>query len=303
MAHPKPRLHGAVAAASPRAGGRGADLADPHRTARRCAPITRSRWLMTLPDWLEPLPDAAQQRALDEWAIGELGIPGVELMERAGRGSGRAGRRNAPRSETSWSCAARATTAATGSWSPGCCASRVAKSTVLPDRRAGRIPRRRPDQPRALARAAPEPFSAAALAASGGDRRRDPRHRVLGRAAGPGRDRDRRDQRRLGAATVFACDVPSGVDASTGEVAGAAVTAAATATFHAAKPGLWIAPGKAHSGDGHGGRHRDPRRGPGRDPSIGLIDEARARTGSPAAGASRRSSPRAASSCAAARSG
>ena len=41
---------------------------------------------MTLPNWLEPLPDAAQQRALDEWAIGELGIPGVELMERAGGG-------------------------------------------------------------------------------------------------------------------------------------------------------------------------------------------------------------------------
>ena len=47
---------------------------------------------------------------------------------------------------------------------------------------------------------------------------------------------------------VIAADVPSGVDASTGEVAGAAVRAAATATFHAAKPGLWIAPGKAHAG-------------------------------------------------------
>ena len=39
-----------------------------------------------LADWLEPLPDAAQQRALDEWAIDELGIPGLELMERAGTG-------------------------------------------------------------------------------------------------------------------------------------------------------------------------------------------------------------------------
>ncbi len=48
---------------------------------------------------------------------------------------------------------------------------------------------------------------------------------------------------------MIACDVPSGVDASTGEVAGAAVRARATATFHAGKPGLWIAPGKAHAGD------------------------------------------------------
>src|SRR5919201_4232564 len=39
-----------------------------------------------LPAWLEPLPDAGEQRALDEWAIGELGIPGLELMERAGTG-------------------------------------------------------------------------------------------------------------------------------------------------------------------------------------------------------------------------
>jgi NAD(P)H-hydrate epimerase len=50
-------------------------------------------------------------------------------------------------------------------------------------------------------------------------------------------------------AIVIACDVPSGVDASTGEIAGVAVHADATATFHAGKPGLWIAPGKAHAGD------------------------------------------------------
>ena len=42
--------------------------------------------MASLPDWLDPLPDAGEQRALDEWAIGERGIPGVELMERAGTG-------------------------------------------------------------------------------------------------------------------------------------------------------------------------------------------------------------------------
>ena len=47
----------------------------------------------------------------------------------------------------------------------------------------------------------------------------------------------------------MACDVPSGVDASTGEVLGPAVRAASTVTFHAAKPGLWIAPGKDHAGE------------------------------------------------------
>jgi hydroxyethylthiazole kinase-like uncharacterized protein yjeF len=49
-------------------------------------------------------------------------------------------------------------------------------------------------------------------------------------------------------ARVIAADVPSGVNASTGEIEGSAVRAVATATFHQAKPGLWIHPGKAHAG-------------------------------------------------------
>jgi NAD(P)H-hydrate epimerase len=51
------------------------------------------------------------------------------------------------------------------------------------------------------------------------------------------------------AGAVVAVDVPSGVDASTGVVAHGAVQAAITVTFHAAKPGLWIMPGKAHAGE------------------------------------------------------
>jgi ADP-dependent NAD(P)H-hydrate dehydratase / NAD(P)H-hydrate epimerase len=49
-------------------------------------------------------------------------------------------------------------------------------------------------------------------------------------------------------ARVFAIDLPSGVDASTGEVAGAAVRADATVTFHGPKVGLEIAPGRFHVG-------------------------------------------------------
>ena len=51
------------------------------------------------------------------------------------------------------------------------------------------------------------------------------------------------------AAPVFAIDLPSGVDASTGEVAGAAVEAAATVTFHGRKVGLVVAPGRFHAGE------------------------------------------------------
>ncbi len=37
-------------------------------------------------DWFEPLPDAEQQRAIDQWAIEQQEIPGIDLMERAGAG-------------------------------------------------------------------------------------------------------------------------------------------------------------------------------------------------------------------------
>jgi NAD(P)H-hydrate epimerase len=50
-------------------------------------------------------------------------------------------------------------------------------------------------------------------------------------------------------ARIVACDVPSGVNASTGEVIGAAVEADVTATFHGPKVGLYVEPGKTHAGN------------------------------------------------------
>jgi ADP-dependent NAD(P)H-hydrate dehydratase / NAD(P)H-hydrate epimerase len=49
-------------------------------------------------------------------------------------------------------------------------------------------------------------------------------------------------------ADVLALDLPSGVDASTGEVAGVAVRADATVTFHGRKLGVVVAPGRFHAG-------------------------------------------------------
>jgi ADP-dependent NAD(P)H-hydrate dehydratase / NAD(P)H-hydrate epimerase len=48
---------------------------------------------------------------------------------------------------------------------------------------------------------------------------------------------------------IVSVDVPSGVDASTGEIAGAAVRAALTVTFHGWKVGLAVAPGRFHTGE------------------------------------------------------
>src|SRR3954452_3741037 len=48
---------------------------------------------------------------------------------------------------------------------------------------------------------------------------------------------------------VLAVDVPSGVNASTGESAGATVNAAVTVTMHGQKVGLVLAPGRFHAGE------------------------------------------------------
>jgi ADP-dependent NAD(P)H-hydrate dehydratase / NAD(P)H-hydrate epimerase len=48
---------------------------------------------------------------------------------------------------------------------------------------------------------------------------------------------------------VLAVDIPSGVNASSGEVAGAAVNADLTVTMHGPKVGLAVAPGRFHAGE------------------------------------------------------
>src|SRR5581483_2007593 len=47
---------------------------------------------------------------------------------------------------------------------------------------------------------------------------------------------------------VFAIDLPSGVDASSGEIAGVAVKATETVTFHGRKLGVVVAPGRFYAG-------------------------------------------------------
>ena len=57
------------------------------------------------------------------------------------------------------------------------------------------------------------------------------------------------EQINAGGVPVVAVDIPSGVNASTGEVAGAAVRADVTVTMHGPKVGLAVAPGRFHAGE------------------------------------------------------
>ena len=72
-------------------------------------------------------------------------------------------------------------------------------------------------------------------------------------------------------AIVVAVDIASGVNASNGEVEGDAVMADATVTFHAAKVGHWVAPGKVHTGELQVAPIGIPDRAPV-EGHVGLID-------------------------------
>ncbi len=225
---------------------------------------------MTLPDWLEPLPDAAGQRALDEWAIEEREIPGLRLMERAGTGLARVVSEVAPPGPVVVVCGKG------NNGGDGLVAARLLREDGYEVRvlLVGEASELRGDALANLERLpgpVPEPFSAAGL---------DGAAAVVDAILGTGFSGEPRDPaagaieaiNRSGA-VVVACDVPSGVDASSGEVAGAAVTARATATFNAGKPGLWIAPGKGHAGTVTVVDIGIPPGGP-LDARIGLIDDA-----------------------------
>jgi NAD(P)H-hydrate epimerase len=70
----------------------------------------------------------------------------------------------------------------------------------------------------------------------------------LGRAL-DGVARDTIEAAGRAAAPVVATDIPSGVHGDTGEILGAAASSALTVTFHRAKPGHFLLPGRDHVGE------------------------------------------------------
>jgi ADP-dependent NAD(P)H-hydrate dehydratase / NAD(P)H-hydrate epimerase len=226
-----------------------------------------------LHEWCAALPDAHTMRAIDRWAIEERGVPSLDLMERAGMGVAAVLEHIAPDGPVVVVC---------GKGNNGGDGLVVAR--VL--REAGRAVR-------VVCAAPPEQFSGDArenLARLPGDAP----VRLSGNAKGVfahaavivdallgtgfqgtphGSVAEAIELLNAADAPVVSVDVPSGVDSSTGVVATEAVCADITVTFHAAKPGLWIRPGKAHAGEVRVIDIGIPRGAPC-DTAVGLIDAA-----------------------------
>ncbi len=201
-----------------------------------------------IPAWTTPLLDAAQQRAVDQWAI-DSGQPGAALMERAGAGLAQTVSRVYREGRIA---------VVVGKGNNGGDGLVAARRLRELGREVEVLMLAAADELRGDARSnyerlpgqAPIPFTPAALEGAAvivdailgtgfSGRPREPLRSAI----------EAIDQARRDGAVVAACDVASGVDASTGEVIGPAVTADLTVTFHAAKPGHWVAPGKAHAGE------------------------------------------------------
>jgi hydroxyethylthiazole kinase-like uncharacterized protein yjeF len=199
-------------------------------------------------EWLEPCLDAEEMRATDRWAIDDCGVPSLELMEAAGGAVAEAAAEAAGRGP------ARVVCGKGNNGGDGLVAARRLKETGFEVEALLLAPGEELSED---ARANLERFPAArttsadelpgALRASGvvvdaifgtgfAGAPRDPAASAIAAINGCG-------------APVVATDVASGVNASTGQVDGAAVRADLTVTFHAPKLGHWVAPGKWHAGE------------------------------------------------------
>ena len=225
---------------------------------------------MTLPAWATPLLDADRSRAADRWAIDTCEIPSLELMEAASAGLAALVSEIAPDGEVVVVCGGG------NNGGDGYACARLLREAwrevrvlttsdpaALSGDAAVQLERLPGERPRRFDPTALEGSSVIVDALLGTGFAGEPRGLVaeaIAAIAGCG-------------VPVVACDVPSGVDAATGEIAGAAVRAVATATFHAPKPGLFVNPGKACSGAVRVVDIGIPEGAPGEAPDTGLIDD------------------------------
>jgi NAD(P)H-hydrate epimerase len=179
--------------------------------------------------WLSPLYDGDGMRAVDRWAIDEQGVPEAELMEAAGTALADAVAGLPPQGPVRILCGKG------NNGGDGLVAARqLRRSGFEVD-----VLELFADEPPADLDAWLEGSGADVDAIFGTGFSGEPREPAPAAIEAANRC----------GAPIVACDIASGVDASTGEVAGVAIEAALTVGFHAAKIGHRVAPGKWHAGE------------------------------------------------------
>jgi NAD(P)H-hydrate epimerase len=200
---------------------------------------------MSLPPYLDPLYTAEEMRAADRFAIADRGVHSLALMERAGAGLAGAVARVAPNG------AVRVVIGGGHNGADGLVAAQVlrAQGREVDVLAVVGLDQLRGDPQIALERLQgppPVPFTSSGLVGSavvvdamlGTGFEGVPLEPVAGAIAALN----------ASPAPTVAADVPSGLNASTGEVEGSVVQATATATNHAPKIGLHVGAGAALAG-------------------------------------------------------
>jgi NAD(P)H-hydrate epimerase len=220
--------------------------------------------------WLQPVYDASGMRAADAWAIEEQRVPSLELMEAAGAAVADAAR-DASRPGPVRIVCGKGNNAGDGL----VCARRLADTgydvEVLLLWPAAELS--------ADATANLERFEGATLQVAPGEAAEalDGAGVIVDAIFGTGFTGAPRAPADTAIEAINGCDAPvvaadiaSGVDASTGEIEGTAVQADVTVSFHRAKVGHWIAPGKGHTGELRVAEIGIPAGAPG-EPAAGVI--------------------------------
>lgn len=197
-------------------------------------------------DWLAPLYDAAEMAATDRWAIEEAGVPSLDLMETAGRAVADLA------IELARPGVVRVVCGKGNNGGDGLVAARYLAGAGIEVEVVLLWPgdSLSPDASANLKRLEGIPVNEGISAFGSGGQVGLWIDAILGTGfEGEPREPVAEAIRRINesVAPVLACDIPSGVDASTGS-AGLAVRADATATFHGAKLGHFIRPGKGLTG-------------------------------------------------------
>lgn len=209
--------------------------------------------MTVLPHYLEPLYRADEMRAVDKWAIETAGVPGLELMELAGAAVARAAFEPSPEGPIVVVCGKG------NNGGDGLVAARMLREQRdrLGDKQVEVMLLGCRDELSADARAnldrlpgdPPVALDTDLIARAGVIV-----DALLGTGAG-GAPRGefatavQAIRARAAAARVIAVDIPTGVDADTGETEGDAVPAALTIALHAAKLGHYIGPGAFECGE------------------------------------------------------